>query len=77
MIRLWEQMFELRREVTKSIQMLHQSVCELQDGLGSSLSKTRAMRHDDSPLYTRDERDSLDRREFGLLNAPTKYPEAS
>jgi hypothetical protein len=77
MIRLREQMFELRREVTKSIQMLHQSVCELQDGLGNSLSKARPMWHEDSPLYTRDERDSLDRRELGLLNAPTKYSRAS
>ena len=77
MIRLREQMFELRREVTKSIQMIHQSLCELQDGLGNSLSKARPMRHNDSPLFTRDKRDSLDRREFGFLNAPTKYPEAS
>ena len=77
MIRLREQMVELRREVTKSIQMLHQSLRELQDGLGNSLSKARPTRHNDSPLFTRDKRDSLDRREFGLLNAPTKYPEAS
>ena len=77
MIRLREQMVELRREVTKSIQMLHQSLCELQDGLGNSLSKARPMRHNDSPLSTRDKHDSLDRREFGLLYAPTKYAETS
>jgi hypothetical protein len=76
-IRLREQMFELRREVTKSIQMLHQSLCELQDGLGNSLTKARPMRHNDSPLFTSDKRESLDRRTLGLLNASTKYPEAS
>ena len=77
MIRLREQMFELHREVTKSIQILHQGLCELQDGLGNSLSKACPLRHNDSPLFTSDKRDSLDRRAFGLLNALTKYPEAS
>jgi hypothetical protein len=77
MIRLREQMFELREEVTKSIQMLHQSVCELRDGLCNRQSKARPLGHDDSPLYTSDERDSLDGRQFDLWNAPTKYAKAS
>ena len=79
MIRLWEQMFELRQAVTKSIQLLHQSVRELQAGLANGLSKAGPIRHDDSPLYTSDEQDSLDRRQCDLyvLNAPTKYPKAS
>ena len=77
MTRLREQMFQLRKEVTKSIRMLHESVCELQDGLGDSTPRVRPTQHDDSPLYTSDERDSLDRRQIDLWNAPTKYPKAS
>jgi hypothetical protein len=77
MKRLRQQMSELRAEVTKSIRLLHQGVCELQNGLSDSLSRACPMRPDDSPLFTGDERNSLDRREFDLLNAPTKYPKAS
>lgn len=77
MIRLRAQMFALRSEVTKSLRILNNCVRELQDGLNHGSSARRSLSHDGSPMYRGAERDSLDRNEFHLLAAPTKYSKAS
>jgi hypothetical protein len=68
---LREQMSTLRSEVGKSLQQLHDSVCLLQGELNQRESP------DSSALYSRNERDLLDRSTSGLIAAPIKYRKAN
>lgn len=77
MVRLRGQMFALRSEVNECVRMLHQSVCELQEGLKPPTWQDPSAGRDLSALYTTEERDSLNRSDLELLNTPTKYSKAS
>jgi hypothetical protein len=68
MRQLRQQMLALRQEVRRSVDLLHNNICELQDTLNPQVQ--------DSFLYSRNERDSLSR-SILELKAAVKYPKAS
>lgn len=71
MARLRKEMFDLGAEVSKSLDLLRHNVCELMGGLNENGSK------DSSPLYSRNERDLLDRIVSKSLYRSLKSPKAS
>jgi hypothetical protein len=70
MAQLREQMFALRNEMRRSVDLLHNSICELQDTLNP-----RSLQN--SSLYSASERQSLERSGWITKAAPQKLFKAS
>ena len=71
MVRLRNQTFELRSEVLKSLELLRNNVYELMGGLN------RNPWNGSSPLYSRSERQLLDRVASNSVTPPSKYTKAN
>lgn len=78
MNRLREQLLDLRLEVTKSVQLVHKSVVDLQGEMTRNhLLVEKWAGHNPSSLYSMDEGDSLDRSERDFSSLATNHPKAS